>query len=385
MPNVLESHEDLSQLIGKDYSLSIIGGHLVVNDVYYVDDAGELQKARLAAPLNQPTPTTLGAPPNHQMFWSGKEPYYADGTAIPLLGSITADLKLGDTTYPRHLSNKPPEGFATYTALVEHYAALLSGPAELKFDVSSRTGATYDVPPDTSPFKVSDTFSALAQITDLNARLAEDRIAIIGLGGTGAYVLDFMVKTPVAAIDAYDFDAMKVHNAFRCPGEAPMAEFGQPKVDIYRRKYEPFRHRLTFENRRITAQDSALFAATTFAFVCIDDGEARAEICDMLVALGVPFIDVGMGVEKEAGALDGLLRTTLFTAETAAAARERVPLDRREEAGAYRVFVQISELNAMNAAFAVVRYKQYRGFYADDARNLESIYSLGAGKAFGAT
>ena len=61
--------------------------------------------------------------------------------------------------------------------------------------MSARTGATYDVPPDTSPFKVRDTFSARAEITDLNQRVANDRVAVIGLGGTGGFVLDFIEIT----------------------------------------------------------------------------------------------------------------------------------------------------------------------------------------------
>lgn len=377
MPSEPESLEGLRELLNARYSLSIVGAHLVVNDVYYLDEKGELQKGRLAAPLNQPTPESLGAPHNHQMFWSGSQPYYVDGSAIPGLGSISADLRLEETHYRRHLSNKPPEGFSTYTLLVEHYVALISAPAEAKFGVTARTGAIYDVPADTSPFKVRDTFSARAEITDLNGRLADDRIAIIGLGGTGSFVLDFMVKTPVHSIDAFDFDIFEVHNGFRSPGEVDFDLFGQAKIEAYRKKYEPFRHRLAFHNARVGARDEELFAAITFAFVCIDDGPSRGEICRMLTGLGVPFIDVGMGVEKENGALDGLLRTTLFTPETADRAINDVPLDARSEAGAYRVFVQIAELNALNAALAVIRYKQLRGFYADEKGHYHSLLSLG--------
>lgn len=378
MSNVLESHDDLKQLVEKEYALSIVGAHLVVNDVFYLDAAGALQKGRLAAPLNLPTPDSLGAPVNHQMYWSGSAPHYASGSPIPNLGNGAISLPIGDTTYKRHLSNKPPEGFATYSLLVEHYVSLISGPAEQKFGVSARTGATYDVPPDSSPFKVRDTFSARAEITDLNQLVANDRVAIIGLGGTGGFVLDFIVKTPVAAIDAYDFDTFKVHNGFRLPGEVPMDQFGHLKTEVLRRKHEPFRHGLTFHNKRIGAGDEALFADTTFAFVCIDDGEARAEICETLTRLGIDFIDVGMGVEKEGGSLDGLIRTTLFTQATAAKAIEEVPLDRRTEDGAYRTFVQIAELNALNAAIAVLRYKQYRGFYTDEARYRNSLVSIGS-------
>jgi len=380
--NELESHEDLKHLLEREYSLSIVGAHLVVNDVYYLNADRKVQKGRLAAPLNQPTPHTLGAPVNHQMYWSGSPPCYADGTRIPL-AAVNVNLPLGDTTFTSHLSNKPPEGFSTYSLMVEHYVALISAPAEQKFGVSARTGASYDVPPDTSPFKVRDTLSARAQITDLNTLLAKDRLAVIGLGGTGAFVLDFLVKSPVAAITAYDFDTLKVHNGFRTPGEVPMDQLGQPKTEVYRRKYEPFRHGLTFHNKRVGAGDEALFGDTTFAFVCIDDGGARAEICNMLTGLGVPFIDVGMGVEKEGGALDGLIRTTLFTAQTAAAAIQRVPTDPRRPEGDYRVYVQIAELNALNAALAVIRYKQLRGFYTDDYKYYQLLFSIGSSNCFG--
>lgn len=382
MSKELESHEDLKHLLEREYSLSVVDAYLVVNDVYYLDADGKLQKGRLAAPLNQPTPETLGPPVNHQMYWSGSAPCYADGARIPL-ASVDVNLTFGGTTFKGHLSNKPPEGFSTYSLMVEHYVALISAPAEQKFGVSARTGARYDVAPDASPFKVRDTFSARAEITDLNTLLAKDRIAVIGLGGTGAFVLDFLVKTPVAAITAYDFDTLKVHNGFRMPGEVPIDQFGHTKTEVYRRKYEPFRHRLAFQKKRIGAGDDALFGETTFAFVCIDDGEARAEICKMLTQLGVPFIDVGMGVEKEGGALDGLIRTTLFTAETAANAVQRVPTDSRPVDGAYRVFVQLAELNALNAAWAVIRYKQLRGFYADDCKYYELLLSIGSSNCFG--
>lgn len=377
MLSELANHDDLKQLIDRNYSLSIIGAYLVVNDVYYLDANGQLQKGQLAAPLNQPSPQTLGSPINHQMYWSGSQPYYIDGTPIPI-GTRSVDIRLGNTWYKSHLSNKPTEGFPTYSLMVETYVALISGPAQGKFGVTPLTGAVYDVPADTSPFKVRDTFSARAEIMDLNRLLVDDRIAIIGLGGTGSFVLDFIVKTPVYAIDAYDYDIFEVHNGFRSPGEVPFEHFGHPKVEVYRRKYEPFRHKITFHSKRIGKGDDELFADTTFAFVCIDDGEARGEICEMLTRLGVPFIDVGMGIEKEAGALDGLIRTTLFSPETAETALKEVPLDQHEGEDAYRTYVQIAELNALNAALAVIRYKQCRGFYADDARYFHSIVSLGS-------
>lgn len=384
MSNAPANLKGLEDLLSRGYSLSILNAHLVVNDVWYVNHAGELAKGSLGAPLTLDEEDKVGAPKNHQMYWSGSAPHFADGTPVPLGAAKVDNVSIGGTEYPWHLSNKPPEGFAIYTGLIEHYVALISGPAEQKFSVTPRTGAVYEVSEDASPFKVADTFSARAEITDLNAHLANERVAIIGLGGTGGFVLDFMVKTPVYSIDAFDFDAFAVHNGFRAPGEIPFDMFGQAKTALYRRKYDAFRHRLHFHQLRVGACDAERFANITFAFICIDDGESRAEICAMLRTLGVPFIDVGMGVEKENGRLDGLVRTTLFDETTYDRAIADVPLDKDEGEGAYRTFVQIAELNALNAALAVIRYKQMRGFYADDAGLFNSLFSVGLSKMMGA-
>lgn len=377
--------EGLEDLLASGYSLSVVTNHLVVNDVWHLDENGGLAKGRLAAPLTLINASQVGSPKNHQMYWSASAPHFADGTRI-LLGAAKAEnIKIGGHEYPWHLSNKPPEGFTTFKELVESYVSIIAAPAEQKFNVTPRTGAIYDVPEDDSPFKIHDTFSARAQITDLNQLLVDDRVAIIGLGGTGAFVLDFMVKTPVYSIDAFDFDVFQVHNGFRSPGEVPFELFGQPKTAFYQQKYEEFRHRLRFHQKRVGSEDRTLFDSISFAFICIDDGEARAEICALLRSLNIPFIDVGMGVEKENGSLDGLIRTTLFTEATGSRAIDQVPLDQGNDEGAYRTFVQIAELNALNAVLAVLRYKQFRGFYADDAGHYNSLYSIASAKLVGAT
>jgi molybdopterin/thiamine biosynthesis adenylyltransferase len=317
------------------------------------------------------------------MYWSGGAPHYIDGSPVPALGNIVGNLTLLDVHFPRHLSNKPVGGFASYFELVEHYVALISSPAEDLFGATARTGAQYNVSAAASVFKVIDTFSAKAELTDLNRRLADDHVAIIGLGGTGSYVLDFLVKTPVRQISAFDFDIFEVHNAFRSPGETNFDDFGRLKTDVYERKYENFRHGLSFQRLKVGRTDDAKLSGVTFAFVCIDEGESRASICDMLIRLQIPFIDVGMGIELEHEKLDGLMRATLFTEASSRLAINEVPLDKAEEMNAYRTYVQISELNALNAAVAVIKYKQLREFYADEYKYYQNMISLGSSNWIG--
>ena len=54
-------------------------------------------------------------------------------------------------------------------------------------------------------------------------RIRGQSIAIIGLGGTGAYILDLVAKTPVKGIHLLDSDYIEWHNFIRAPG-APTAE-----------------------------------------------------------------------------------------------------------------------------------------------------------------
>src|SRR5439155_13076082 len=87
----------------------------------------------------------------------------------------------------------------------------------------------------------------------------------------------------------------------------------------------------------------------------------------LLTRISIPFIDVGMGLNRKLGPLSGMIRTTYYSAENAAAVRGMRLAEMADDPDdIYRVNVQIAELNALNASLAMIRYKQLRGFYADD-------------------
>ena len=48
----------------------------------------------------------------------------------------------------------------------------------------------------------------------------------------------------------------------------------------------------------------------------------------------------------------------------------------QQERGEYERNVQIVELNALNAALAVIRWKKFRGFYLDLEGEMQSTYTL---------
>ena len=104
------------------------------------------------------------------------------------------------------------------------YAAILAGPAQL-IDPEARPQTFKVGEPEKenteTPFNYIDTASSRAEIDVVTAKLKKlNRIAIVGLGGTGSYVLDFVAKTPVWEIHLYDGDDLPAAQRFQVAGRA---------------------------------------------------------------------------------------------------------------------------------------------------------------------
>ncbi|MGE0626727.1 MAG: ThiF family adenylyltransferase [Hyphomicrobiaceae bacterium] len=369
MSIALANHNpDVRRLLEKGYALRLDSAHLVVRDIPYIDTTGGLKWGAFVTVLVFKD-KELVQQQDHQVFFAGSVPYGLNGQPIPNLagGQLSIPLVKKDVVVERSFSNKPPKGFADFFEKIEHYTNVVAGPAIEKFKVSPFTFAVDTDEAPVSVFKFQDTLTSRAEIGDLASLLKNDVIAIIGLGGTGAYVLDYMVKTPVKEIHGFDGDDYFIHNAYRSPGAVLEAEFRKGKAEVYQGRYDNFRNGLFLHRKYIDRSCAADLAGVTFAFVCVDKGSARAEIFDLLIHLGIPFIDVGMGLNRKQGPLSGTLRATFSPDGEGDRVRAQgwaemtdLPDDQ------YRRNIQISELNAMNAAVAVIRYKQLRGFYFDE-------------------
>jgi len=366
----------------KGFAFSIDGGYLVVRDIPYLDSQNQLQWGAFVAKLVFVDKLTIQQD-NHQIWFAGSVPYGLNGNPIPNLGGGPTTLALGETSkdivVQRQFSNKPqPAGvFIDFFHKIDSYLTIISGPAMELHGANPYTFRTMEKMPD-SVFKFHDTLTSRAEITDLAAQFANDIVAVIGLGGTGGYVLDFLVKTPVREIRAFDFDFFHVHNAFRSPGKLEESEFGKTKADVYRGRYENFRSGLKSEPKLIDASSAAELDGVTFAFVCVDKGSARSKIFDLLILKGIQFIDVGMGLNRKRGPIDGMMRVTYYSRETAQRVRDMGLAEMSDQADdIYRTNIQISEINALNACLAVIRFKQLRGFYCEDEACYQLLLSIG--------
>lgn len=387
--SLVSHNDDLKRLVDKGYAVAFDSNCLIVRDIPYLDSNRQLQTATIVAKLVFVDQNRVKQD-DHQVYFSGSAPHGLDGRPIPNLGGGAANFPLSeackDIVIQRSFSNKPTKTgrFEDFFEKIESYVAIISGPAMESYGATPYTfRAVTDVASD-SPFKFHDTLTSRAEITDLAAKFKNDVIAIIGLGGTGAYVLDFIVKTPVREIRTFDLDVFHVHNAFRSPGKLDSAEFGKTKAEVYGARYENFRTGLSALPKLIDASSADDLAGVTFGFVCVDKGSSRAKIFELLLRTRIPFIDVGMGLKRKNGALNGMLRTTYYSPEHGEKIRDKGLAELADnEDDEYRTNIQIAELNAVNAALAVIRFKQLRGFYFEDVPYYHLLFEVGDLKTAG--
>ena len=279
-------------------------------------------------------------------------------------------------------SSKPAVGYyVDYHEKMSTYAAILANEAAaVEPEATARTRRVVANDDPGSPFVYLDTATTRAGIGEVAQKLMGERVAIVGLGGTGSYVLDQVAKTPVDRIDLFDGDDFLQHNAFRAPGAVSLDELHvrPTKVGYLAAIYSRMHRNVVPHAVRLGPDNLGLLAGATFVFLCLDAGDAKAAIIAELERLDLPFIDVGMGLHLVDGALVGQLRVTTSTPGMREQVRSkgRIPLQGAGLDDLYARNIQVADLNMVNAGLAVMRWKRLRGFYVDLEREHFSLYTL---------
>jgi Domain of unknown function (DUF6791)/ThiF family len=379
----LISHSrDLKRLRDEGYNLEIRAGHLLVKDVPYVNSRGEVQRGTLVSTLTLAGDVTT-RPDDHVAHFMGDYPCHKDGKEIEQIRNQSVGRVLAEGVSIDHTFSakpKPNDYYEDYYAKVTTYVAILSGPAQaIDATVTARTfSPVVSGEEEETVFNYIDTASSRAEIDVITKRLALGKIAIVGLGGTGSYVLDLVSKTPVKEIHLFDQDAYLQHNAFRSPGAPSIEELAtKPRKVVHLKGLYSKMHRgIVAHEVHVDAENAELLRQMDFVFLCLDRGAAKRLIIEKLEEFGVTFIDVGMGVYMGEDALGGILRITTSTTETRELARSRIPFSVGDDHNEYARNIQIADLNALNAALAVIKWKKLYGFYQDYEHENHSTYTI---------
>ena len=372
---------DLKALMNDGYEIDVKSGHLVIPKVPYVNAHKQVRRGTLVSTLDLAGDVTT-TPSTHVAMFAGEHPCDREGHEIEKIKHQSRRKAICDGLVIDHsFSSKPVGGYRDYHHKMTTYVAIISGHAEaLDPSATARTRRVIESNDPESVFNYIDTASSRAGITVVSRKLELDKIAIVGLGGTGSYILDMVAKTPVREIHVFDEDDFLQHNAFRSPGAPSVDELKAipKKVDHHTARYSLMRKGIFSHNLHIDASNTGVLEGMDFVFLCVDRGDVKRPIIEKLEELGISFIDVGMGIELVDDQLLGIVRVTTSTAVKRNHVRDkkRIGFSSEDADGVYSQNIQIAELNALNAALAVIKWKKLRGVYRDFEQEHFSTYTL---------
>ena len=378
---LIDHNDDLRKLVnaGFELALSASNNYLLIGHIPYVTAKKEVAYGTFVDGLKL-SGDILNAPKDHVIKFIGEQPCDAEGKVINEIFNPNGPENLdAGLRIDRTFSARPNQPYTTYYAKITTYAAILEGYAVLiDPNAKARTHRPYLLIESESVFKYVDTSSSRAGISALTGKLALDKVAIIGLGGTGAYILDFIAKTPVKEIHLYDGDLFASHNAFRAPGAASLEDLERlpQKVNYYGNIYSSMRRGIIIHETYINDENLKELLTIDFVFLCLDSGTVKKAIIKTLQDARKSFVDVGMGLQSVDEHLTGIVRTTTSTPTKYDHVWETIPFVDGDVNNEYGYNIQIAELNALNAALAVIKWKKICGFYADEGKEHSSHFSI---------
>jgi hypothetical protein len=351
---VISLNPDLKKLRDEGYEIEIKKGHLLVHHIPYVNAKREVAFGILVTPLGDMAGDRTAPPSSHVFFFKGEHPCDKQGNILAGIRHESGTKSLAEGVEIDHsFSNRPPNGYADYYEKVVAYCRIICAEAQaIAPEVSPETGKVIDSSddPDTV-FNYFDTNTSRAEIGTISTKLKSLKIAIVGLGGTGSYVLDFIAKTEVGEIHLFDEDRFLSHNAFRSPGAASIETLReQPrKVAYHHQTYSKMHKRIVPHEFNLGESNLEELVGMNFVFICMDRGESKKFIIGKLLENRIAFIDVGIGILAVDGSLTGSARTTTVTASKFDHIESRIPFaDGGDDL--YAKNIQIAEINALNAA-----------------------------------
>lgn len=372
---------DLKELEEDGYEIEIQAGHLIVHNVPYVTPERSVERGKLITQLNL-TGDLTAKPKTHVVMFAGQHPCEKNGNKLQKMACGSKDQPIYDGVVANHsFSSKPKEGYKDYHHKMTTYVAMISSHAQaIDPEVTAQTFQVIENDDDESPFNYIDNASSRAKITHYSSRLALGKVAIVGLGGTGSYVLDLVAKTPVKEIQLFDGDWYLQHNAFRSPGAATINELRArlKKVEYLHSRYSPMHRGIIPHDFNINESNVNLLRDFDFVFLCMDGGPDKETVVRKLEEFGSKFIDVGMGVEDSEDKLRGILRVTTSTEKQRSHVwdKKRIPMAKGDADDVYSTNIQVADLNALNATLAVIKWKKLFGFYADLENEFFSTYTI---------
>lgn len=383
---LISLNPDLQHLQQEGFVMEERGGWLIIHHIPYLNNEHLIREGTLLMPLCTSGNRTT-RPNDHTAYWVGGRPCDINANPLPSLvnSAVNKPICSGFTAnfyFSCHAEKEefPPQGdYPDYYEKVKHYFDIIAAPAlNLDSDAWIRFNIGIESTSEETPLRYMDTNASRAGITHLNDKFKRLKIGIIGLGGTGSYLLDLIAKTQVAEIHLYDADEINTHNAFRAPGAMSEVDLSKApkKVEYYASIYGNMHKGIKTHPVMVNEDNLSCLDTLDYVFLSLDIVSAKQQIASYLIDHGIPFIDSGMGIEQDPnGRLSGMLHIAIGT-KSCYNHLPHVMGNTEAEKDLYATDIQIAELNALAAILSVIRWKKMLGFYVDKRQEPYSVYTI---------
>lgn len=375
---LVDHSPDLMRLVEEDYDIEIREGNLLVHNVPYVSSEGSVSYCILVSELSSNGEQTI-EPGRHEVWVVGGVPHDHQGNKIGIIADEDrhdyGDGLIAVCRLSGKLHNQMPanyyEKISNYVGILGRYARAIDPSATHKNYPVRETAAVESV------YRYHDAASSRSGISAITGKLKLGKVGIVGLGGTGSYILDLIAKTPINEIHLFDDDVFYAHNAFRAPGAASLEEVKESphKVEYFAAKYDSFRRNIVPHPIRVTEDNIEEIQSMDFIFLTMDAGPVKQTIIEHIKKWKIPFVDCGMGIQRQENSLRGIVRVTTGTKDHYDHLLRRISYA-DVNANEYDWNIQTADLNMLNAAMAVLKWKKLFGYYVDDKSEFNSTFTV---------
>ena len=201
----------------------------------------------------------------------------------------------------------------------------------------------------------------LPEAVEWRSLVAQERVAIIGLGGVGAWIADFVVKADPREVHGWDYDCIEPKNILRMPGGLdPNVWICRRKADWFQETYSLIHKNVHGHNVKVVPENvHEVIEKANFAFVAVDDADDRMMVSDALAAAGVPFVVVGLSPVRKDKGVEVSMR--IVTAHVGVPSwREAIPQVGQAGQDDYGS-LDLPDVYSMAAGWAIQAWRKMRG------------------------
>ena len=319
----------------------------------------------------------------HTVWWTGQIPHYADRTSMqtaicchvwingrPLGNGLKVYSRW--SIKPRHKGGH--RAYIDHKEKIDTYVNEVGGQADALLPgtlAMAKSGAESEVATQ-SRFKYLDMNAFRSGTRGIEQAISDEVVAVIGIGGSGSYLVDILAKTNIKELHLYDDDVLSYHNAFRLAGAAQANELtgNIKKVNWHKNQYAAIRDDGIYaHDKQINETNWAELSRCTMVFIAVDRLDVRRAIQTQCEAFGIAHIAVGLGIDIEGednDQLGGMVKIEVKHCPRSRNDEEDQEILVQDDADDIYGNIQTAELNMLSAAMAIIEWKALRGFYTND-------------------